>query len=91
MPEPRFRSRTLRRVKKTLPSGESTVHHVRRNPKSGKCAVTGETLKGVPRLDPHKLEKLGKSKKRPERPFGGVLSSSAMRQKIKKEARENSQ
>jgi large subunit ribosomal protein L34e len=88
MPEPRFRSRTLRRVKRKLPSGETVVHYEKRKPRLGVCSVTGEKLKGVPRERPGKMKTLGKSQKRPSRPFGGVLSSRAMRSKIKKAARE---
>ncbi|MBT4858631.1 50S ribosomal protein L34e [archaeon] len=88
MPEPRFRSRTFKRVKKKLPGGSTVTHYEKRRPKQGTCPVTGETLKGVARERPTKLKSIGKSKKRPTRPFGGVLSSRAARDKIKQEARE---
>jgi len=88
MPEPRYRSRTLRRVKRKLPGGNTVIHYEKRKPKLGVCSVTGEKLQGVPRERPFKMQKLGKSAKRPSRPFAGVLSSKAMRSLIKKETRK---
>ena len=88
MVAPRYRSRSFRRVSKRLPGGQTTVHYVKRKPKLGKCHITGKLLKGVPRERPHKMEKLGISNKRPSRPYGGVLSSSALRSLIKKKVRD---
>ena len=44
--------------------------------------MTKKILPGVPSLLPYELNKLPKSKRRPNRPYGGVLSSEAMREKI---------
>jgi len=41
--------------------------------------MTGQELHGIPRGTTQDLKNLPKSKKRPQRPFGGVLSSAAMR------------
>ena len=89
MPEPKFRSRTYKRVQKKLPSGDTVRKYVKRKPKLGTCSETGEKLKGVAHERPYKMSKLGVTSKRPSRPFGGVLSSKAMRAKIKKEARKS--
>ena len=50
-----------------------------RKPKLGVCSVTGQPLNGVAHELPSKMRHLPKTKKRPTRPFGGVLSSKAMR------------
>lgn len=50
--------------------------------------MTGEKLKGVPRELPGKVKRLSKSERRPSRPFGGALSSSAAREEIKRRARQ---
>lgn len=87
MPAPRFRSRSFRRVKKRLPGGKLVTHYEKRTPKVAKCAQCGNALKGIPRERPYKMQKLGISKKRPERPFGGYLCSNCSRDLIKREAR----
>lgn len=48
----------------------------------GRCGNCGAVLKGVPRELPFKMRSMTKTKKRPERPFGGVLCSRCMRQTI---------
>ena len=87
MVAPRHRSRSKRRVYVKTPSGKNKIHYKNRKPKLGHCPVTGETLKGVPRLSATKMHNCAKTKKRPQRPFGGVLSSKAMRRVIVEEAR----
>ncbi len=79
MVAPRLRSRSKRRIFVRTPGGGVVVHYKNRNPKQGTCPVTGEVLKGMPRALPAKMRNLAKSKKRPQRPYGGVLSSRAMR------------
>ncbi|AJF61505.1 TPA: 50S ribosomal protein L34e [Candidatus Woesearchaeota archaeon] len=88
MPEPRFRSRTYRRITKKLPGGDHVIHYAKRKPGVAKCAKCGASLKGIPRERPYKMQILGKSKKRNERPYGGNLCSKCSRQLIKKEARQ---
>ncbi len=88
MPEPYKRSRSLRRLQIKVSGGQTRVHYRERKPKLGSCNVTGQTLKGVPRERPNNLKKLSKSKRRPSRPYGGNLSSGAMRSIFKNRARE---
>ncbi|NTV24216.1 MAG: 50S ribosomal protein L34e [Nanoarchaeota archaeon] len=87
MPQPRFRSRTHRRVQTKLPGGNVALHHVERKPASPKCAVCKKVLKGIPRERPYKMQTIARSKKTVERPFGGNLCSECSRKKIKSEAR----
>ena len=82
MPAPRLRSRSLRRVSKKLPGGRTVIHFSKKKPQQAECSGCGDALKGVPRLLPYKMRNLAKTKKRPQRPFGGVLCSSCMRKKI---------
>ncbi len=90
MVAPKYRSRSMRRVFVRTPKG-TRIHYKRRDPKTGICPVTGEVLKGVPRVSANKMKNLSKTKKRPQRPFGGVLSSRAMRRFAITEARALSQ
>lgn len=87
MPEPRKRSRTFRRVKKRTPGSRVVTHYELRKPKIARCARCGKPLKGVPRERPAKMRKLPKTKKRPERPYGGYLCSSCMRELMKQKIR----
>ena len=81
----RYKSRSLRRVAKKTPGGRVVVHYLKRKPKAARCANCGAILKGVPRERPYKMQSLPKSRKRPERPYGGMLCSKCSRIKIKQE------
>ncbi len=81
------KSRTFRRVFKKLSGNKSKLHYVRRKPKKARCANCGAVLKGVPRELPKKMKNMAKTKKRPSRPFGGVLCSKCAREKIKEQSK----
>ena len=82
MPAPRLRSRSLRKVFRKVSGGRTSIHYKRRKPKAAICGNCGAVLKGVPRELPYKIRSMAKTKKRPERPYGGVLCSRCMRQTI---------
>jgi large subunit ribosomal protein L34e len=87
MVKPGHRSRSLRRVFVTTPGGENKLTHRKRKPSKAVCSNCKTELKGVANERPHKMQNIPKSKKRPERPFGGVLCSKCTRQKILKKSR----
>ena len=87
MPKPGHRSRSLRRVKRKTPGGEVSLQYKKRKPSIAKCGKCGAELAGIPRERPHKMVKLGKTEKRPERPFGGNLCTKCMRLEMKARAR----
>ena len=87
MPRKQYRSRTFRRVKVKTPGGRNVVHYERRKPKKAHCGKCRAELKGVPRALPYKMRNMAKTKKRPERPYGGVLCSSCMRRLFVEKAR----
>ncbi|PIN77261.1 50S ribosomal protein L34e [Candidatus Woesearchaeota archaeon CG10_big_fil_rev_8_21_14_0_10_34_12] len=87
MVAPNKRSRSKRRVFVKTPGSKNKIQYRQRKPKLGRCPVTGQLLKGVPRGTSSKMKNLPKTKKRPQRPYGGVLSSQAARRLIIKEAR----
>lgn len=84
----KFKSRTFRRVQKVTPGNKNVTHYVKKKPGRAICAKYGTPLAGVPCELPKKMQNMPKSSKRPERPFGGVLSSRAMRELIKEKARK---
>jgi len=83
----KFKSRTFRRVYKRLPGGTTKIHYRKRKPSKAKCGNCGILLKGVPRERPYRMRNMAKTKKRPERPYGGVLCSSCTRKLIKENIR----
>jgi large subunit ribosomal protein L34e len=82
MPAPHLRSRSLRKVYRKVSGGRVSIHYKKRKPKNAKCGNCGALLKGVSRELPFKMRSMAKTKKRPERPFGGVLCSRCMRATI---------
>lgn len=89
MPAPRYRSRTLRRVFIKTPGGRTVLRYKKRKPAKAKCAVCRDFLKGTLRERPYKMMRIAKTKKRPERPFGGYLCSKCMRKEIIAKGRKN--
>ena len=76
------RTRSFRRKKVKLPGGRITIQYIKRKPKQAHCAVTKKPLQGVPRLIPAQLRRLSKSQRTVSRPYGGVLSHTALKEKI---------
>ncbi len=87
MPAPRFRSRTFRRIHKRVPGGQTKLVYERRKPKKAHCASCGKVLHGIPRELPYKMKNLAKTKKRPQRFYGGVLCSYCTKELIKQKIR----
>ena len=88
MPAPRLRSRSLRKIFTKVPGGETNIHFKKKKPKAAKCGNCGAVLKGIPREFPFRMKKMAKTKKRPERPYGGVLCSRCMRENIINKVRQ---
>lgn len=81
-----YKSKSLRKVYVKTPK-KVVIHYRRRKPKIAKCGKCGKQLKGVPRELPYKMRGMAKTKKRPERPYGGVLCSKCMRALLKEKLR----
>lgn len=82
-----LRSRSLRKIRVKTPGGRVVIQFKRRKPKAAHCAKCGAALMGVPRARPTGMMNLAKTKKRPERPYGGVLCSSCSRLLFKEKAK----
>lgn len=87
MVRPALRSRSLRRVYRRTPGGVAVVHYERRKPGPARCARCGRPLFGVPRLRPSQLRGLPKTRKRPERPYGGVLCANCLEELLREAVR----
>ncbi|MCL2156598.1 MAG: 50S ribosomal protein L34e [Methanobrevibacter sp.] len=89
MPELRYRSRSYRRIHRKTPGSKTVLRYKKKKPSKHVCAECGQLLHGVPRGRPYEIRKLSKTKKRPNRPFGGYLCSKCARIHFKSEARSS--
>ena len=87
MPQLRFRSRSYKRTFRKTPGGKTVLRYKKKKPSKHQCAQCGKQLHSVPRGRPYQINKLSKSKKRPNRPYGGYLCSECARKVFKEEAR----
>ncbi|RDE16429.1 MAG: 50S ribosomal protein L34e [Candidatus Thorarchaeota archaeon] len=70
------------------PGGKSVVHRQKFYKAGGVCHLTGSQLQ-LPKASLYGLSRRSsRSSKRPNRPYGGVLSSAATRREIITKARE---
>lgn len=76
------KTRILRRVYVRTPGGDTKLHYEKRNMTKRKCVLCGVELHGIPRMTKSRFSRLPKTKKRPERPYGGILCSNCMRKKL---------
>ena len=83
----RFKSRSKKLAYVKTPGGRTIVHYKSKKPSAPSCAVCGRTLPGTLREMSAKMKNLPKTKKRPQRPFGGKLCSICMRREIIRIAR----
>ncbi len=81
------RSRSVKRVKKRVPSGVARLFFKKQMPGKAVCGSCSAELHGIPRLSSSKLRAAGKSEKSVNRKFGGALCSACSRARIKQEAR----
>lgn len=65
------------------PSGKVVKKTKADKPSQAKCSECGKVLHGIPRLSANKMHNLAKTKKRPERPYGGNLCSACSRKLIR--------
>jgi len=79
----RLRTRSLKRKKVKIPGNKTVTHFKKKKTKVAKCASCGKPLHGVPRVESPEMRKLPKTKKRPERPYGGNLCSKCTRKLFK--------
>ncbi|TXT53716.1 MAG: hypothetical protein BAJATHORv1_120011 [Candidatus Thorarchaeota archaeon] len=87
---PRPSELTNSRAKRTIitPGGRHKVHRRKFYSPKGTCSMTGKKLQ-LPREAKHGLRKKASlSSKRPNRPYGGKLSSEAVRRGILRATRE---
>ncbi len=87
MTKPRFKSKSWRSKQVKTPGNRLVNRYLRKNPRAAKCSNCSRKLAGVPRVRPEYLKRMPKTERRPERPYGGKLCSSCMRQVFRKVVR----
>ena len=83
MVRPALRSRSFRKMKKNTPGGRVVMHYPKRKNSRAKCGDCGKPLGGVPIKRDADIKNIPKTKKRPDRPFGGNLCPACTKQRIK--------
>jgi len=78
----RHRSRSLKRVQVRTPGGRTVTKYKKKKTSKHKCAVCKEVLHGKPRGISSKIKALPKSRRKINRPFGGMLCSKCSRKVI---------
>jgi len=84
MPKPSQRTRSKKKVVARLPGGEHRTQYTGKKHKFARCSICGVKLSGVP-TQMH--GKYSKTQRRPNRPYGGAICHSCLRNKIKSEVR----
>lgn len=87
MAAPNKRSRTFRRVHVIIPSGKLAIHYKKRKHAKLRCHSCGKVLAGTHQGVSKNKNKIAKTQRRAERPYGGVLCSACMRAIIVKRVR----
>ncbi len=88
MPRPGVLTRSRANRKVRTPGGRIVVHRQKFYKTGGICAVTGSKLQ-LPNKAKHGVRRgASRSAKRPNRPYGGVITSRALRRGIIKASRD---
>lgn len=82
MPRPALRSTSWIKKKITTPGGSKKTHYLKKKNANAKCASCGKGLNGVPKTTDDRMKKISKTKKRPERAYGGNLCAKCLKNKI---------
>jgi large subunit ribosomal protein L34e len=88
MPKPSERTRTKKRVSKTLPGGNRRTHYKKEITAQRLCHSCGKPLAGTSQTFSSRASRLNKSKKTVWRPYGGQICHNCLKTALKHTARE---
>lgn len=80
MPAPRYRSRSLRRIKVRTPGGELKVHYEKRFRNPPRCAICGRILNG---MNEKRIKTDHEPIKAVSRPYGGYVCHECLKLGLK--------
>ena len=89
MPAPRYRSRSKKRKNVTTPGKIAKIHYQKHGTSQKKCAGCGISIKSIPRLRGPNILKISKTKRRPNRIYGGYYCPACLSQRIKVAVRKS--
>ncbi|MFH1431785.1 MAG: 50S ribosomal protein L34e [archaeon] len=78
-----FETKSVKRIATRTPGGKLTYNYRKKKVSAATCSNCNQKLGGVPRMRAFEINKLPKTKKRPERAYGGVLCPACLEEKIK--------
>jgi len=87
MPRPSQRTRSKKRVYKTLPGGRKTIHYKQEGNSLPHCHLCGKPLAGMPHSSTTEVRKLNRSKRRIWRIYGGQICPNCLKNALKQNAR----
>jgi len=87
MVQRRFRSTSVKKVKRKTPGGRTVTHYKSEKPSKHKCGRCHRPLPGTPNDIPSKIRKLSKSEKRPSRIYGGNLCANCLERLLRYQTR----
>ncbi len=79
-----FKSNSKRRVFRRTPGTRLNVHLEKNNPSGHYCGRSGAILNGIPKKSATEFNKLSKSKKRPNRKYGGTYSHKVVKTQLER-------
>ena len=79
-----FKSNSKKRVFRKTPGTNLKVHLEKSNPKGHFCGKSGAKLNGIPKKTVNEFNKLSKSKKRPNRKYGGTYSHKVVKTQLER-------
>ena len=87
VPRPAMRSSYIIKKRVRTPGGTLVIHYERRDHGKPRCGRCGRPLNGVAFGRPPRIRRLAKTRKRPNRYFGGTLCPSCLAYLIKQQVR----
>lgn len=79
-----FKSNSKNRSFKKTPGTNRRVHFGKSNPRGHFCGISGAILNGIPKKTATNFNKLSKSKKRPNRKYGGTYSHKVVKTQLER-------
>ena len=79
--------RRTKTVKVKTPTGKTVLRARREKPSYAKCAKCNARLHGMPKLHPIEQKRIPKSKRVPNRPYGGYLCTKCTRETFKEKVK----
>jgi large subunit ribosomal protein L34e len=79
-----FKSKSKQKIYKKTPGTNLNIHFRKSNPKSHHCGISGAILNGIPKKTAIRFNKLSKSKKRPNRKYGGTYSHQVVKSRLER-------